>query len=115
MERFVLNSQALYINFSRFHPFFTFVSPLFQIDARSDRTGEVIFKDNFSSSVAGVVEGDYRLDGQKQLICTSIEGEGTLCVFDNDSSNNNILNLYSVFQDTQRRLCVLWWITFGFA
>ncbi|XP_069575526.1 BBSome complex member BBS2 isoform X1 [Brachyistius frenatus] len=48
---------------------------LFQIDARSDRTGEVIFKDNFSSSVAGVVEGDYRLDGEKQLICTSIEGE----------------------------------------
>lgn len=51
---------------------------LFQIDARSDRTGEVIFKDNFSSSVAGVVEGDYRLDGQQQLICTSIEGEGML-------------------------------------
>uniref|UniRef100_A0A3Q2DAX2 Bardet-Biedl syndrome 2 n=1 Tax=Cyprinodon variegatus TaxID=28743 RepID=A0A3Q2DAX2_CYPVA len=46
-----------------------------KIDARSDRTGEVIFKDNFSSSVAAVVEGDYRLDGQKQLICTSIEGE----------------------------------------
>lgn len=49
---------------------------LFQIDARSDRTGEVIFKDNFSSSVAGVVEGDYRLDGQQQLICASTEGEG---------------------------------------
>uniref|UniRef100_A0AAQ4R6U5 Bardet-Biedl syndrome 2 protein homolog n=1 Tax=Gasterosteus aculeatus aculeatus TaxID=481459 RepID=A0AAQ4R6U5_GASAC len=47
-----------------------------KIDARSDRTGEVIFKDNFSSSVAGVVEGDYRLDGQKQLICTSTDGEG---------------------------------------
>ncbi|XP_061578712.1 Bardet-Biedl syndrome 2 protein homolog [Cololabis saira] len=46
-----------------------------KIDARSDRTGEVIFKDNFSSSVAGVVEGDYRLDGQKQLICASIDGE----------------------------------------
>uniref|UniRef100_A0A1A8MDA5 Bardet-Biedl syndrome 2 protein homolog n=3 Tax=Nothobranchius TaxID=28779 RepID=A0A1A8MDA5_9TELE len=46
-----------------------------KIDARSDRTGEVIFKDNFSSSVAGVVEGDYRLDGEKQLICASVEGE----------------------------------------
>uniref|UniRef100_A0A6Q2YR38 Bardet-Biedl syndrome 2 protein homolog n=1 Tax=Esox lucius TaxID=8010 RepID=A0A6Q2YR38_ESOLU len=41
----------------------------------SDRTGEVIFKDNFSSSVAGVVEGDYRMDGQIQLICTSVDGE----------------------------------------
>ncbi|TRY66623.1 hypothetical protein DNTS_034060 [Danionella cerebrum] len=46
-----------------------------KIDARSDRTGEVIFKDNFSSSVAGIVEGDYRMDGQVQLICTSVEGE----------------------------------------
>ncbi|KAJ3595917.1 hypothetical protein NHX12_002329 [Muraenolepis orangiensis] len=46
-----------------------------KIDARSDRTGEVIFKDNFSSSVAGVVQGDYRMDGQVQLICTSTEGE----------------------------------------
>ncbi|KAF6717210.1 Bardet-Biedl syndrome 2-like protein [Oryzias melastigma] len=46
-----------------------------KIDARSDRTGEVIFKDNFSSAVAGVVEGDYRLDGQKQLICASTDGE----------------------------------------
>lgn len=55
---------------------------LLQIDARSDRTGEVIFKDNLASSVAGVVEGDYRLDGQKQLICTSIEGEGMLCLLD---------------------------------
>ncbi|XP_004913585.1 Bardet-Biedl syndrome 2 protein isoform X2 [Xenopus tropicalis] len=46
-----------------------------KIDARSDRTGEVIFKDNFCSSVAGVVEGDYRMDGKTQLICCSIDGE----------------------------------------
>lgn len=37
----------------------------------------MIFKDNLLSSVAGVVEGDYRLDGQQQLICTSVDGEGT--------------------------------------
>lgn len=47
-----------------------------KVDARSDRTGEVIFKDNFSSSIAGVVEGDYRMDGKTQLICCSIDGEG---------------------------------------
>ncbi|XP_048461695.1 Bardet-Biedl syndrome 2 protein homolog isoform X2 [Rhincodon typus] len=46
-----------------------------KIDARSDRTGEVIFKDNFTSCVAGIVEEDYRMDGQKQLICCSVEGE----------------------------------------
>ncbi|XP_030368632.1 Bardet-Biedl syndrome 2 protein isoform X3 [Strigops habroptila] len=46
-----------------------------KIDARNDRTGEVIFKDNFASSIAGVVEGDYRMDGSNQLICCSVDGE----------------------------------------
>ncbi|KAF7467919.1 Bardet-Biedl syndrome 2 protein [Marmota monax] len=46
-----------------------------KVDARSDRTGEVIFKDNFSSAIAGVVEADYRMDGRVQLICCSVEGE----------------------------------------
>ncbi|XP_068811496.1 Bardet-Biedl syndrome 2 protein isoform X1 [Struthio camelus] len=46
-----------------------------KVDARSDRTGEVIFKDNFASSIAGLVEGDYRMDGNTQLICCSVDGE----------------------------------------
>lgn len=46
-----------------------------KIDARSDRTGEVIFKDNFPNAIAGVVQGDYRQDGNQQLICVSAEGE----------------------------------------
>ncbi|XP_063103417.1 Bardet-Biedl syndrome 2 protein isoform X3 [Cavia porcellus] len=46
-----------------------------KVDARSDRTGEVIFKDNFASAIAGVVEGDYRMDGHVQLICCSVDGE----------------------------------------
>ncbi|XP_061450545.1 Bardet-Biedl syndrome 2 protein isoform X2 [Rhineura floridana] len=46
-----------------------------KVDARSDRTGEVIFKDNFASSVAGIVQGDYRMDGNNQLICCSVDGE----------------------------------------
>lgn len=49
---------------------------MIQIDARSDRTGEVIFKDNFSVAVAGILEGDYRMDGKVELICCSVEGEG---------------------------------------
>uniref|UniRef100_A0A5F9DWD5 Bardet-Biedl syndrome 2 n=1 Tax=Oryctolagus cuniculus TaxID=9986 RepID=A0A5F9DWD5_RABIT len=46
-----------------------------EVDARSDRTGEVIFKDNFPAAIAGVVEGDYRMDGQVQLVCCSVDGE----------------------------------------
>lgn len=47
-----------------------------QIDARNDKTGEVIFKDNMSSAVAGIVKGDYRMDGKEELICCSVDGEG---------------------------------------
>ncbi|KAG0695207.1 Bardet-Biedl syndrome 2 [Chionoecetes opilio] len=46
-----------------------------KIDARNDRSGEVIFKDNFQSTVAGIVEGDYRMDGINQLIACSVDGE----------------------------------------
>ena len=36
---------------------------------------QVVFKDNFASAVAGIVEGDYRRDGSKQLITCSVDGE----------------------------------------
>ena len=48
---------------------------LSQIDARSERTGEVVFKDTFPCAVAGLVQGDYRMDGNDALICASTEGE----------------------------------------
>ena len=37
----------------------------------------MIFKDNFPVAVAGILEGDYRMDGKLELICCSVEGEGT--------------------------------------
>ncbi|CAG0880919.1 unnamed protein product [Cyprideis torosa] len=46
-----------------------------KIDARNVRTGEVVFKDHLPHSIAGIVEGDYRLDGKIQLIVVSVEGE----------------------------------------
>ncbi|XP_066996854.1 Bardet-Biedl syndrome 2 protein [Anabrus simplex] len=46
-----------------------------KIDARSSRTGEVIFKDNLNHAIAGIVEGDYRLLGKNDLICCSVDGE----------------------------------------
>ena len=36
---------------------------------------QVVFKDNFGSAIAGIVEGDYRRDGSKQLITCSVDGE----------------------------------------
>ncbi|CAL1528312.1 unnamed protein product [Lymnaea stagnalis] len=49
-----------------------------KIDARNDRTGEVIFKENFNHCIAGVVQADYRMDSNAkvdQLMCVSTEGE----------------------------------------
>lgn len=45
-----------------------------KIDCRSIKTGEVLFKDSMSASVAGLVEGDYRSVGKLDLICVSKEG-----------------------------------------
>lgn len=68
-------------------------SLLFQVDARNDRTGEVIFKDNFASSIAGVVEGDYRMDGSNQLICCSVDGESKSAVQVINLIHNNIRHI----------------------
>lgn len=47
-----------------------------KIDARNSITGEVIFRDVLSNSIAGVVVGDYIRAGKCQLIVVSITGEG---------------------------------------
>ncbi|PAA51154.1 hypothetical protein BOX15_Mlig011015g1, partial [Macrostomum lignano] len=46
-----------------------------KIDARNCRTGEVVFKDQFPSSVAGIVAADFRKDGTKLLTIVSVDGE----------------------------------------
>ncbi|XP_070565580.1 BBSome complex member BBS2-like [Ptychodera flava] len=74
-----------------------------KIDARSDRTGEVVFKDNFSTSVAGIVEGDYRMDGKESLICCSIDGEIRGYQPATKDMKGNLMNT-NVEQDTIRDL-----------
>ncbi|XP_034378360.1 BBSome complex member BBS2 [Arvicanthis niloticus] len=74
-----------------------------KVDARSDRTGEVIFKDNFSSAIAGVVEGDYRMDGHVQLICCSVDGEIRGYLPGTAEMKGNLLDT-SVEQDLIREL-----------
>lgn len=46
------------------------------ISCRSINTGDVLFKDDLNSGVAGIIEGDYRSIGKTDLICVSTEGEG---------------------------------------
>ncbi|GFR02125.1 bardet-Biedl syndrome 2 protein homolog [Trichonephila clavata] len=46
-----------------------------KIDARNVQSGEVVFKDNFSHCIAGIVKGDYRLTGKEELIFCATDGE----------------------------------------
>ena len=40
----------------------------------------VPLKDNMGSSVAGLTQGDYRMDGKLELIACATDGEGSLIV-----------------------------------
>ncbi|XP_043251138.1 Bardet-Biedl syndrome 2 protein homolog [Colletes gigas] len=46
-----------------------------KVDARSSNNGEVIFKIQLSSGVAGIVEADYRRFGKPDLVVVSTTGE----------------------------------------
>lgn len=62
-----------------------------KIDCRSIKTGEVLFKDSVSHSVAGIVEADYRSIGKTDLICLTVEGEGSTVTF------SYLVNCYLAF------------------
>ncbi|GAB1598549.1 Bardet-Biedl syndrome 2 protein-like [Argonauta hians] len=46
-----------------------------KVDVRDIRTGEILYKDNFTGSVAGIVKGAYTQLDKEQLICCSVDGE----------------------------------------
>jgi Bardet-Biedl syndrome 2 protein len=45
-----------------------------KFEVRRDRDGSVVFKDKIGSPVAGLVVGDYRLDGAEQIVVCSQSG-----------------------------------------
>lgn len=49
--------------------------PCLQIEVRKAESGQVIFKDSMSSSVAALVKGDYRGDGADQVVVCAVNGE----------------------------------------
>jgi Bardet-Biedl syndrome 2 protein len=61
-----------------------------KVDARNVETGEVIFKDTFSSSIAGIILCDYNMDGVEELVVISTSGEVRgYQVFGKTSSNES--------------------------
>ena len=46
-----------------------------KFEVRSDRTGEVIYKDTLGAAVSAILQADYRCDGHTQVIVCSQDGE----------------------------------------
>ena len=46
-----------------------------KFEVRRDRDGSIVFKDRLETGVAGLVVGDYRLDGAEQIVVCSQAGE----------------------------------------
>lgn len=46
-----------------------------QIEVRKAESGQLIFKDSMSASVAAIVKGDYRGDGADQVVVCAVNGE----------------------------------------
>lgn len=46
-----------------------------KVDARNVETGEVVFKDNFSASIAAILLCDYNMDGIEEMVVVSTCGE----------------------------------------
>ena len=46
-----------------------------KVEVRSDRNGQVIYKDMFSSPISAIVQADYRMDGKEEVICCALDGE----------------------------------------
>ena len=74
-----------------------------KLDARNDKSGEVVFKDTLSSCVAGITEADYRLDGKMELITVTTDGEVRGYLPAPAEAKRNLLDL-NVEQETLREL-----------
>ena len=66
-----------------------------KIDARNDRTGEVVFKDNFNHPIAGITQGDYRMDGRLEMVACGSEGEVRGYLPSNIESRGKLLDVGS--------------------
>ena len=53
------------------------MAPVLQIEVRKADTGQIIFKDNMTASIAAMVIGDYKGGGADQIIVCALNGEVT--------------------------------------
>lgn len=43
---------------------------------RNESSGEIVYKDNFSHSIAKILCADYNLDNRDEVVCCTVDGEG---------------------------------------
>ncbi|KAF7495028.1 Bardet-Biedl syndrome 2 protein [Sarcoptes scabiei] len=79
-----------------------------KLDIRIALTGEIIYKDNFKSSISGLMIADYNMDDQPELIVCTVAGDVHGFHFQNQTKTNQIdsrmMDNYNIEQETIREL-----------
>mmetsp|Transcript_10478 Transcript_10478/g.25127 ORF Transcript_10478/g.25127 Transcript_10478/m.25127 type:complete len:701 (-) Transcript_10478:93-2195(-) len=63
-----------------------------RVEVRSDRSGEVVFKDNLNQAVSAIVKADYRKDGNQQIIVCGASGEVRAYLPADSELNGNLMD-----------------------
>lgn len=64
-----------------------------KLDIRVAATGEVLYKENYRCSVAGIMVADYNMDGLKELIVCTVDGDVYGYKLENQQSIQQAANL----------------------
>lgn len=63
-----------------------------RLEVRSDRTGEVVYKDNLNQAVSAIVKADYRKDGNEEVIVCGANGEVRAYLPADGELNGNLMD-----------------------
>jgi hypothetical protein len=62
-----------------------------RLEVRSDRTGDVVYKDNLNQPISAIVKADYRKDGNQQVIVCGANGEVRAYLPADSELNGNLM------------------------
>ena len=74
-----------------------------KLDIRIAMTGEVLYRENYKCSVAGIMIADYNMDGKDELIVCTVAGDVYGYRMENQEESHQQIN-FNIEQDTIRDL-----------
>lgn len=76
-----------------------------KVDVRNVESGEVLYKDNLSKSIAAVLIADYNLDGINELIVCTVEGKDNFRFRFNFNFHFHFLFPFQIFLSRKHAAC----------